>query len=200
MGMYVETPMIVRESSQGYQSYNILDEMLLHREVECVGEINAVSVYSLCRQLRHLQRENPSGEITMYINSPGGSVTDGLALYDVMKGISCPIRTVCLGTAASMGAVLFAAGNQRDILPHGRVMIHDPLIGKTGGSALQLYEISQGLMQTREHMGQLLAQFTGRTLEEIYEKTRRDTFFDAEEAVAFGLADRVIETIWQGEP
>lgn len=143
MEMYVETPMIVRESSQGYQSYNILDEMLLHREVECVGEINAVSVYSLCRQLRHLQR---------------------------------------------------------DILPHGRVMIHDPLIGKTGGNALQLYEISQGLMQTREHMGQLLAQFTGRTLEEIYEKTKRDTFFDAEEAVAFGLADRVIETIWQWEP
>lgn len=193
--MYFETPRVIRESSEGYQSYSILDEMLLHREVECVGEINAVSVYSLCRQLRHLQREDPGGEITMYINSPGGSVADGLALYDVMRGISCPIRTVCLGTAASMGALLFAAGSQRDILPHGRVMIHDPLIGRTGGSALQLHEISQSLMQTRERMGQLLARFTGRTLEEIYEKTRQDTYFNAEEAVAFGLADRVIETI-----
>ena len=193
--MYDMTPMIVRETSSGDSHRTILEEMLLHREVECVGEINSNSVYSLCRQLRHLQREDPHGEITMYINSPGGSVSDGLALYDVMKGISCPIRTICLGTAASMGAVLFAAGNQRDILPHGRVMIHDPLIGQTGGSALQLQEISQSLMQTREHMGQLLAQFTGRTLEEIYEKTRRDSFFNAEEAVAFGLADRVIQTI-----
>lgn len=193
--MYDMTPMIVRETSRGDSHRTILEEMLLHREVECVGEINSNSVYSLCRQLRHLQREDPHGEITMYINSPGGSVSDGLALYDVMKGISCPIRTICLGTAASMGAVLFAAGNQRDILPHGRVMIHDPLIGQTGGSALQLQEISQSLMQTREHMGQLLAQFTGRTLEEIYEKTRRDSFFNAEEAVAFGLADRVIQTI-----
>lgn len=195
MAVPAEVPMIIRETSQGDSRRSILDEMLLYREVECVGEINAESVYSLCRQLRHLQREDPNGEITMYINSPGGSVADGLALYDVMKGISCPIRTICLGTAASMGAVLFAAGKQRDILPHGRVMIHDPLIGQTGGSALQLQEISQSLMQTREQMGRLLAQFTGRTLEEIYEKTRRDTFFNAEEAVAFGLADRVIRTI-----
>lgn len=195
MAAPIETPMIIRETSQGDSRRSILDEMLLHREVECVGEINADSVYSLCRQLRHLQREDPHGEITMYINSPGGSVADGLALYDVMEGISCPIRTICLGTAASMGALLFAAGKQRDILPHGRVMIHDPLIGQTGGSALQLHEISQSLMQTREQMGRLLAQFTGRTLEEIYEKTRRDSFFNAEEAVAFGLADRVIQTI-----
>lgn len=195
MAVPVDVPMIIRETSNGDSLRNILDEMLLYREVECVGEINAASVYSLCRQLRHLQREDPHQEITMYINSPGGSVADGLALYDVMRGISCPIRTVCLGTATSMGALLFAAGNTRDILPHGRVMIHDPLIGQTGGSALQLHEISQSLMQTREQMGRLLAQFTGRTLEEIYEKTRRDSFFNAEEAVAFGLADRVIQTI-----
>lgn len=195
MSVSIETPYIIRETSSGFQAYAILDEMLSHREVECVGEINANSVYSLCRQLRHLQREDPAGEITMYINSPGGSLTDGLALYDVMKGISCPIRTICLGTAASMGAFIFAAGSQRDILPHGRVMIHDPLIPQTGGSALQLHEISQSLMQTREHIAQLFAQFTGRTLDEIYEKTRRNSFFNAEEAVAFGLADRVIQTI-----
>lgn len=193
--MSIETPSVIRESSHGYSTYSILDEMLKNREVECVGEINAESVYSLCRQLRHLQRENPQKEITMYINSPGGSLTDGLALYDVMKGISCPVRTICLGLAASMGAFIFAAGSERDILPHGRVMIHDPLIQRTGGSALQLYEVSQSLMRTREHVAQLLAQFTGRTLDEIYEKTRHDSYFDAEEAVAFGLADRIITTI-----
>lgn len=189
------TPKILRETSRGIEAYSILDEMLSHREVECVGEINADSVYALCRQLRHLQREDPDREITMFINSPGGSLSDGLALYDVMKGLSCRIRAVCLGTAASMGAVLFAAGDQRDILPHGKVMIHDPLIGRTGGSALTLQEISQDLMQTRQHMGELLAQCTGRTLEEIFEKTRRDTYFTAQEAVDFGLADRIIDTI-----
>lgn len=188
-------PRIIRESSSGFSTFDILDEMLSFREVECVGEINTESVYSLCRQLRYLQREDPDKEITMFINSPGGSVMDGLALYDVMQGISCPIRTVCLGMAASMGALLFAAGDQRDILPHGKVMIHDPILPQTGGSALQLHEVSQDLMQTREHMGQLLAKFTKRTLEEIYDKTRRDSFFSAEEAVEFGLADRIIHKI-----
>ena len=131
----------------------------------------------------------------MFINSPGGSVTGGLALYDVMKGIACPVRTVCLGTAASMAAVLFASGDQREILPHGKVMIHDPLIGRTGGSALQLMETSKSLMATREHLASILSEHTGHSLEEIYEKTARDTYFDAEEAVAFGLADRVITQI-----
>ena len=104
-------------------------------------------------------------------------------------------RTVCLGTAASMAAVLFASGDQREILPHGKVMIHDPLIGRTGGSALQLMETSKSLMATREHLASILSEHTGHSLEEIYEKTARDTYFDAEEAVAFGLADRVITQI-----
>lgn len=189
-------PMIVRETSGGPYVCQIQDEMLKHREIECVGEINAESVYSLVRQLRYLYREDPSGEITLYINSPGGEVDSGLALYDVMKAISCPVRTVCLGTAASMGAVLFAAGDKRDILPHGKVMIHDPLIsGGVGGSALHLQDISKGLMKTRETVCRILAQQTGKTLQEIYRKTAKDTYFSAEEAVAFGLADRIIEKI-----
>ena len=104
------TPNIIRESSSGFFLCTIRDEMLRRRELECVGEINAETVYSLCRQLRHLQHEDPDGEITLFINSPGGEVSSGLALYDVMKAVTCPIRTVCMGTAASMGAVLFAAG------------------------------------------------------------------------------------------
>jgi len=195
MEQIINTPRIIRESSRGFDTFSILDEMLSHREVECVGEINAATVYSLCRQLRYLQREDPRGEITMFINSPGGSVTDGLALLDVMQGISCPVRTVCLGMAASMGSLLFVAGNRRDILPHGKLMIHDPLMRNIGGSALQVHEISRGLMQTREHMAQLYARFTGHTPEEILEKTRQDSYFDAEQAVAFGLADRIIQTL-----
>ena len=180
----IATPHIIRESSSGYSTVSILDDMLQNREVECVGEITDESVYSLCRQLRYLHRLDPKKEITMFINSPGGSVTDGLALYDVMKGIACPVRTVCLGTAASMAAVLFASGAQREILPHGKVMI-----------ALQLMETSKSLMATREHLASILSEHTGHSLEEIYEKTARDTYFDAEEAVAFGLADRVITQI-----
>lgn len=196
MTMLDTTPRIIKETSAGDFAYDIRDEMLSRREVECVGEINAQSVYSLCRQLRYLQRQDPAAEITIYINSPGGEVKSGLALYDVMQGISCPIHTVCMGSAASMGAVLFSAGNKRDILPHGEVMIHDPLIaGGVGGSALAVREVSRDLLKTRETICGILAKHTGKSRKEIYKKTAKDTWFNAEEAVAFGLADRVVETI-----
>lgn len=189
-------PRILKETSSGLNLYTIQDDMLQRRELECVGEINSGSVYALCRQLRYLQAIDPDGEITMFINSPGGEVSSGLALYDVMQGLSCPIRTVCLGTAASMGAVLFAAGAKREILPHGRVMIHDPLLsGGVGGSALKIQEISANLLKVREETGQILAKHTGKSLEEIFEKTARDAWFDAQEAVAFGLADRIIQHV-----
>lgn len=125
--MNTDSPMIIRETSNGYFQHSIQDEMLRNREVECVGKITAESIYSLTRQLRHLEHEDTSVPITMFINSPGGDVRSGLALYDTMKGLSCPIRTVCLGTAASMAAIIFSSGTQRDIAPHGTVMIHDPL-------------------------------------------------------------------------
>ena len=190
------TPLIFKETSSGPYAMSIRDEMLASREIECVGEINDESVYSLTRQLRWLFRQDPEAEITMYINSPGGEVSSGLALYDVMKAVSCPIRTVCLGTAASMGALLFAAGDRRDIFPHGKVMIHDPLIpGGVGGSALQVESISKSLLKTREDLCAILAQCTGKSLKEIYEKTATNSWFDAKEAVAFGLADNIIDKI-----
>lgn len=195
MTIHSTCPRIVRETSSGLFLYGIQDDMLRRRELECTGTIESSSVYDLCRQLRYLQQEDPEGEITMFINSPGGEVDSGLALYDVMKGVTCPIRTVCLGVAASMGAVLFAAGDRREILPHGRVMIHDPLIASTGGSALHLREISRNLMETRRELCEILARHAGKTPEEIYEKTAQDCWFNAEEAVAFGLADRVIHTV-----
>ncbi|MDD6805976.1 MAG: ATP-dependent Clp protease proteolytic subunit [Clostridiales bacterium] len=190
---FVDAPNIIRETSQGFSTYRIVDEMLMHRELQCVGEINADSVYSLIMQLQYLQREDAEAEITLYINSPGGEVSSGLALYDVMQAISAPIRTVCVGMAASMAAVLFASGDKRELLPHAAVMIHDPLmLGGVGGSALKIRSISEDLMRTRTLIGEILSKHTGHNIDEIFEKTANDTYFYGQEAVDFGLADHVI--------
>lgn len=186
------TPYIIKETSNGLFVCQIQDDMLQRREIECVGEINADSVNAIIRQIRYLAAQDPEAEITIYINSPGGEVASGLALYDVMKAVPCPIRTVCVGTAASMGAVLFASGDRREMLPHAQVMIHDPLIQSTGGSALTLKSTSDSLMEIRESTAKILAEQTGKTLEEIFEKTKQDTWFHAQEAVDFGLADSII--------
>lgn len=189
-------PRIIKETSSGTSFSEIRDEMFSDREILCVGEINSVTVNSLINQIRYLAKSDPEKEITMYINSPGGEVSSGLALYDVMKAVKCPIRTVCVGTAASMAAVLFASGSERDMLPHARIMIHDPLIiGGAGGSALAMKRLSDDILRTREIMCGILAEHTGRTLEEIYEKTASDSFFYADEAIKFGLADKVVENL-----
>lgn len=192
----LNTPDIIKESSRGFETFRIVDQMLADREIACVGHIDAEMTDSLCLQLRYLQKSGPDERVTIFINSPGGEVQSGLAIYDTMKAISCPIRTVCLGMAASMGALLFVAGGQRDMLPHSRVMIHDPLIsGGIGGSALEVETIAANLMRTREITAQVLAEHTGKSLEEIYAVTARDAYFEAAEAVEFGLADQVIETL-----
>ena len=196
MSNMMRTPMIVKETCNGMSCYEIQDEMLLNREIECIGEINSESVNSLISQVRYLYRQDPDKEITMYINSPGGEVTSGLALYDVMKAVKCSIRTVCVGMAASMGAILFVSGDKREILPHARVMIHDPLMsGGVGGNALRIKSISDDLMRTREITGRIIAEHTNRSIEEIYEKTAVDSYFYAKEAVEYGLADCVIENL-----
>ena len=189
---FVDEARLIKESSRGYDLIPIRDEMLSHREVELAGEVDADSVNALIRELRYLQRQDPEGEITMYINSPGGGVDSGMALYDVMQAVSCPVRTVCVGLAASMAALLFISGSRRDMLPHSRLMIHDPLIVQTGGSALRLKAVSDDLMETRQITARVIAEHSGRSLEEILEKTATDSFFRAEEAVAFGLADNII--------
>lgn len=196
MNLCLMTPHIIKESSEGTTYCPIQDELFnSRRSIEVIGEINCESVYSLILQLRYLHSADPEKEITMYINSPGGSVSDGLALYDVMAGISCPIRTVCVGMAASMGSLLFAAGNKRDMLPHATVMIHDPLTTGISGSALSVDQASRRLMETREITASILADHTGHTIEEVYEKTRQDSYFNAQEAVDWNLADRIIHGI-----
>lgn len=189
-------PAVIERTSEGIQRYAIQDVMLQRREIDIVGEITRESVNAIIMQLRFLQSLDDAKEITIYINSPGGSIDDGLALIDVMGALRCPIRTVCMGLAASMGALLFASGDKRDILPHGRVMIHDPLIaGGVGGSALKLDTIAKSLMKARETVAQILSERTGHTIEEVYDKTANDTYFCAEEALEWGLADRIIHEI-----
>lgn len=189
-------PAVIERTSEGIQRYAIQDVMLQRREIDCVGEIDRESVNALILQLRYLQSVDDTREITIYVNSPGGSIDDGLALIDAMAALRCPIRTVCMGLAASMGSLVLACGDSRDILPHGRVMIHDPLIaGGVGGSALKLDAVAKNLMKARETTAQILSERTGHTLEEVYEKTATDTYFDAQEAVSWGLADRIIHEI-----
>lgn len=188
-------PDIITETSEGVGRRSLQDELFKDRQIELVGEINTESVHTLMLQLRYLQKLDPEKEITLYINSPGGRVSSGLALYDMMKAVKCPIRTVCVETAASMAALLFASGDKRDILPHGKVMIHDPLSTGISGSALTVDALSKNLLKSRQTMAEILAEHTGHSLEEILEHTARDTLFDAQEAVDFGLADRVIYEI-----
>ena len=190
------TPSIIRETSSGFTPISIASEMFANREIECVGEVDEAMTYSICQQLRQLQRMDPFEQITIYFNSPGGGVQSGLAIYDTMQAISCPIRTVCLGMAASMAALLFMAGDQRDMLPHARVLIHDPLtIRGAGGSALELKTQADQLMRTREITAEVISKHTGHPIDEVYEKTRRDTWFEAAQAVEWGLADQIIDRL-----
>ncbi|MCI8836204.1 MAG: ATP-dependent Clp protease proteolytic subunit [Ruminococcus sp.] len=200
MSENIRIPEIIKETSSGYMRVTLQEEMFKRREIECVGDITADRINSLILQLRYLQKEDPEKAITIYISSPGGEVSSGLALYDVMKAIHCPIRTVCVGTAASMAAILFLSGDQRDMLPHARVMLHDPLIQQqAGGSALQIDRLGKELMKTREIIGNIIAEHTGRSLKEVYKKTATDSYFDAKESIAWGLADRIITELNETE-
>ena len=192
MSYYI--PTIIRETSEGTARIPIADIMFQRREIWLTGEITSEVADAVIAQILHLDAEDPDAEITLYIDSPGGSVTAGLSIYDVMQAVSADIHTVCVGTAASMAAVLFAAGDRREILRHGEVMIHDPLVsGGISGSALAVQDKSDRLMAKRKVLCGILAQHTGKTLKQIYKVTAKDTYFSAEEAVAFGLADSIVE-------
>ncbi len=186
------TPNITKETCEGTACIPIQDALFRRREIYCTGEIDTESANSIIVQLHYLALEDPGKEITIYINSPGGEISSGLAAYDAMQAVSCPVKTVCVGMAASMAAVLFASGAKREILPHARILIHDPLIsGSIGGSALRIDSVAKDLMQTRDTVGKILAKHTGHSLEEVLSKTATDSYFNATEAVAWGLADHV---------
>ena len=186
-------PQIIRETAEGLNRLDIRDEMLGRRELELMAPVDAEACATVSRGLLYLQHQDPEAPVTLYINSPGGEVQSGLALYDVMRAVSCTIRTVCLGVAASMAALLFIAGDEREILPHSRIMIHDPLIsGGAGGSALSVKARADDLMRIRDITANVIARHSGMSLERVFELTASDTYFEAKEAVEAGLADRIV--------
>lgn len=189
----INMPSVINETTTGYFETSIQTEMFKRREIQCIGEIDESSVNAIILQLLQLNNEDSEEEITLYINSPGGSVQEGLALYDVMQTIDCPIRTVCIGMAASMAALLFISGDKREMLPHSKVMIHDPRIINTGGTALEIEATSKNLMEVRQQTAEIIAKHSKNTVEQILEKTKVDSYFSPKEAIDFGLADTVIE-------
>lgn len=195
MSIYIP-PRIINETSQGIHTVSITDVMFQHREIWLNGEINSDMADDVISQILHLDAEKSDTEITIYIDSPGGAVNAGLAIYDVMRAASSRIRTVCVGMAASMAAIIFSSGDIRQILKHGEVMIHDPLAsGGISGSALTVQDKSDRLMQMRKALAQILAENTGKSMKQIYRATSKDTYFGAEEAIKFGLADEVIDRL-----
>ena len=192
-------PNIIRETAEGLVRLDLRDQMLFERKLELCGLVTSESVSLLIRGLLYLEGEDDQAPVTLYVNSNGGEVQSGLALYDVMQAVHCPIRAVCLGIAASMAAVLFASADERLMLPHSRVMIHDPLIdGGIGGSALSVKARTDDLMRMREVIAQTIARHSGMDVERVYELTASDTYFEAEKAVEAGLADRVISDLRLG--
>ena len=193
---FIYQPQIIRETAEGPYRLDMRDEMLSHRELELTTPVDAESCATIIRGLLYLQRCDADAPVTLYINSPGGEVQSGLALYDVMQAVSCPVRTVCLGMAASMAALLFIAGDERQMLPHSRVMIHDPLIGGgVGGSALSVKARADDLMRIRDVTAEVIARHSGMSLERVFELTAQDTYFEASEAVEAGLADAVVTSL-----
>ncbi len=186
---------IIRETVNGYSLLSAEDILMSSRKIFLTQEVNPDSCDALLKNLMALNEENSEAEITLYINSPGGCVHSGLAVFDYIRFMKAPLRTVCVGTCASMGAILFLAGDKREIAPHGRIMIHDPSYGSADIGGKKPHEIQKQvdkLMETKEALAQIISNITGKPLEEIYELTKEDTFFNAKEACEYGLATSVI--------
>lgn len=186
---------ILRETVRGIEVVQIEDELLKNREIFLVDDVNAESSNELLKQLMYLEKEDCTKEITLYINSPGGEVISGLAVYDYISIMKAPVRTVCIGTAASMGAILFLAGKKREMLSHTRIMIHDPSYGHRDISGRKPHEIQHELdklNETRQNLAEIIAEKTGKSIEEIYKVTADDTYYNATEAIEFGLATGII--------
>jgi ATP-dependent Clp protease protease subunit len=187
-------PMVVEQSGRGERSYDIYSRLLKERVVFLVGPVNDQSANLVVAQLLFLESENPDKDIYFYINSPGGSVTAGMAIYDTMQFIKPNVSTLCIGMAASMGAFLLAGGaeGKRFALPNSRIMIHQPLIGGLAGQASDIEIHAKELLKTKRTLNELLAKHTGQTLETIERDTDRDNFMNSDEAKAYGLIDQVL--------
>ena len=187
-------PMVIEQSSRGERSFDIFSRLLNDRIIFLSDEVNDTTASLVIAQMLYLESVDPDKDISFYINSPGGSVTAGMAIYDTMQFVKCDVSTICLGMAASMGAFLLAAGakGKRIALPHSEIMIHQPL----GGSKGQVSDVlihTELLLRTRQTLNELLAANTGKTVEEIARDTERDNFMTAKQALEYGLIDKIIE-------
>ena len=189
-------PYVVEQTSRGERSYDIFSRLLKDRIIYLGEDVNPTTSSLIVAQLLFLESEDPDKEIFFYINSPGGSFTDGMAIVDTMNYTKCPVTTVCVGLAASMGAVLLAAGEKgkRFAMPNSEVMIHQPLIGGGGlqGQATEIKIHADHLVKTREKLNKFLSERTGKSLEEITRDTERDNYMTAEEALKYGLIDGIM--------
>ena len=187
-------PMVVEQSGRGERAYDIYSRLLKERIVFMVGPVTDESANLVVAQLLFLESENPDKDIYLYINSPGGSVTAGLSIYDTMNFIKPDVATLCLGQAASMGAFLLSAGakGKRFALPNSRIMIHQPLLGGLSGQASDIEIHAKELLKIKQKLNQLMADHTGRPLKDLEKDTDRDNFMSADEAAAYGLVDKVI--------
>ncbi|MCR4644430.1 MAG: ATP-dependent Clp endopeptidase proteolytic subunit ClpP [Oscillospiraceae bacterium] len=188
-------PYVVEQTSRGERSYDIFSRLLNDRIVMLCDQVNDVTASLVVAQLLYLESQDPEKDISLYINSPGGSISDGMAIYDTMQYIKCDVSTICIGMAASMGAFLLTAGapGKRFALPNSEIMIHQPLIsGGLSGQCTDIKIHSDHLVRTRQKLNDLLALHTGQPLEVIERDTERDNYMTADEAQAYGLIDKVI--------
>ena len=188
-------PTVIESSSRGERAYDIYSRLLKERIVILSDEVNHVTASLITAQLLFLEAEDPDKDIQFYINSPGGSVTDGMMIYDTMKLIKPDVQTICMGMAASMGSVLLAAGTKgkRCILPNAEVMIHQPL-GGAQGQATEILIAADHIKATRTRLNKILADSCGRTLEELEKDTDRDHWLTAQEALEYGIVDKILES------
>ena len=187
-------PYVVEQTSRGERSYDIFSRLLNDRIIMLTEEVNDTSASLVVAQLLYLEGQDPSKDISLYINSPGGSVTAGMSIYDTMQYIKCDVSTICMGMAASMGAFLLAAGTKgkRLALPNSDIMIHQPS-GGAQGQATDILIHANHIARTKKKLNEILAERTGQPLEVIERDTERDNFMTAQEAVEYGLVDKVIE-------
>jgi ATP-dependent Clp protease protease subunit len=184
----------VEQTSRGERSYDIFSRLLNDRIIFLTGEVNDAMASVIVAELLHLESQNPDQDIQLYINSPGGSVTAGMAIYDTMQYIKCDVSTICVGMAASMGAFLLAAGakGKRMALPNAEIMIHQPSAG-TQGQITDMAIHMKRLQTIKDRMNKILSENTGKSLEEVTAACERDNFMTAEEAKAFGLIDEIVQ-------
>ncbi len=186
-------PMVVEQTGRGERSYDIFSRLLNDRIIFLSDEVNDATASLVVAQMLFLEAQDPTKDISFYINSPGGSVTAGMAIYDTMQYIKCDVSTICIGMAASMGAFLLAAGTKgkRIALPHSEIMIHQPL-GGAQGQASDIKIRAELILRTRDMLNKILSEKTGQPIEQIEKDTDRDNFMTAEQALKYGLIDRII--------